>query len=103
MIASGSHSISRVPAYGTEALTLLYRGDHAPLRRGGLWAHIEYEPRRHARGSLAVTIVVANTNASTSTAGNGMTASGPDWDDLPASPFAEEMVTGLNRWDTLLR
>jgi hypothetical protein len=28
---------------------------------------------------------------------------GSDWDDLPASPFVEEMVTGLNRWDTLLR
>ena len=26
----------RVPAYGTEALTLLYRGDHMRLRIGGL-------------------------------------------------------------------
>ena len=44
----------RVPAYGTEALTLLYRGDHTPLRSGGLQARIETN-RGDTRGGLRKT------------------------------------------------
>ena len=35
----------QTPEDGTEALTVLYPGDYAPLRSGGLLSQREYEPR----------------------------------------------------------